>query len=302
MTVASVIITVYTRTTFLRECVESVVTQQGISRNDIEIIIVSNTDISSLNLDLDADVVIYTRERSIGEKLHMGITASHSEILFFLEDDDCFLPTKIKTVLPFFSNRRVGYVHNNALEFNVSQISLNEKLVELIHTTWLDNQTFLSFSKKFWHFSGNMSSIAVRKNSLDIEAIRNIQILPDVVILPMVLIKGMEGIQINSPLTLIRKHSQNTTSSLFEEELSVLAFKEGEFWLNYFKGKSANVEKQSKVLLLKRRLALGRTNMRSTDFKFEVNDIFLLFLYELGTGFILNDIKFSVKRTLSIFS
>lgn len=297
MPLASVIITVYKRTIFLKECVKSVITQQGISRIDLEIIVVTNSDISSFNLD--ADQVIYTSERSIGQKLFLGINASHSEILFFLEDDDCFLPTKIETILPFFSNEHIGYVHNNALKPHLNQVPLYEESVEHIYPTWLDNQTFLMFSKKFWHISGNMSSIAVRKNSLDVEAIRNIQILPDVVIFPMVMINEMQGIQINSPLTFIRKHSQNSTSFLFEKELSVLAFKEGEFWLNYFKGKSANVEKQSKVLLLKRRLALGLAELRSNDFKFEVKDIFLLFQYELGTGFILNDIKFSVKKLLS---
>lgn len=87
MSVATIIITVYKRTTFLRETVRSLVTQQGISRNDLEIIIVSNTDIASLNLD--ADNVIYTKDRSIGEELYLGINASHSEVLFFIEDDDC---------------------------------------------------------------------------------------------------------------------------------------------------------------------------------------------------------------------
>ena len=297
MPVASIIITVYRRTTFLRESVQSVITQSGMSRNDLEIIIISNTDISSLNLN--ADNVIYTEDRSVGEKLYLGINASHSELLFFLEDDDCFLPAKIETVLPFFSNERVGYVHNNALESN--HILLNEKAVERIDFSWLDHQSFISFSKKFWHLSGNMSSIAVKRSALDAKAIRNIQILPDIVIFPMVLIKGMQCIHINEPLTFIRKHSDNSTSFLFKEELAALAFKEGKFWLDYFKGKSVNLEKQNRALLLKRSLALGYSSVRLNEFKVEVKDIFLLFQYEFATGFILNDIKFYVRKFLSKF-
>lgn len=297
---ASVIITVYKRTTFLKECVESVVTQQGISRNNVEIIIVSNTDIST-DLELDVDKVIYTNDRSVGEKLFLGLKASHSEINFFLEDDDYFLPTKIKTVLPFFSDENVGYVHNNTSEYNVNQNNLNEEPVERIYTAWLDHQSFFMYSKKFWRFASNMSCIAVRKNSLDVEAIRNIQILPDSVIFPMILINGMQGIQINFPLTFIRKHSQNTTSSLFKKELSSLAFKESQFWLNYFKGRSIDVEKQSKALLLKRKLSLDRDCRGPNDFTFDVRDIFLLFQYELGTGFIINDIMLSIKKFLTKF-
>ena len=300
MPVASVIITVYKRTTFLRECIQSVITQEGISRNDLEIIIVSNGDLSEFNLD--ADKVIYTKNRSIGEKLNLGINASHSEVLFFLEDDDRFLPTKIRTILPFFINESIGYVHNNALE---SGKYINKKSVECIDPSWLDLQSFSGFSKKFWHFAGNMSSIAVRKNSLDAEAIRNIQILPDVVIFPMILILGKNGLQINEPLTFIRKHSENSTSFLFEKQLAALAFKEGKFWLDYFKGKSANLEKQNRALLLKRSLALDRANINSNyyvkneELRFKVKDAFLLFQYELATGFVLNDIKFGFRKLFS---
>ena len=111
MPLASIVITVYKRTTFLRECVQSVLSQKGIDRNDLEIIIVSNTNVSSY--DLSVDQIIYTEDRSIGKKLLLGINASHSEILFLLEDDDYFFPKKIKTILPFFTDANVGYVHNN---------------------------------------------------------------------------------------------------------------------------------------------------------------------------------------------
>ena len=133
MPLASIIITVYKRTTFLRECVLSVLSQKGMDRNDLEIIIVSNTNVSSY--DLSVDQIIYTEDRSIGKKLLLGINASHSEILFLLEDDDYFFPKKIKTILPFFTDANVGYVHNNVEVANDGKVFT--ETVERIDPSWL---------------------------------------------------------------------------------------------------------------------------------------------------------------------
>ena len=291
MPLASVIITVYRRTEFLKECVDSVLNQSGMERSDLEIIVVTNTDLSSI--DLDSDKLIFSDQRSIGQKLSIGVNASTSPLIFFLEDDDYFFPSKITTLLPLFQDEKVGYVHNLAADSTLGNELQREPIVERIDSSWLDSQSFFSYSKKFWHYAGGMSCIGIRKNSINVEQIANIQLLPDIQILPMVLMHGMDCIQFNKSLTFYRRHSENTTSSLYDMNLARLAHDEGVSWLKYVAGKSINVEKQARALLLKRSLA-----SRYYSSIVHRNDLINLIQYELASGFFINDLTFLFKNLI----
>ena len=147
----------------------------------------------------------------------------------------------------------------------------------------------------------------MRKDSLDREVIEHIRLLPDVVIFPSILMKGMNCIQVNEPLTFYRKHDANTTSSLYREDLAEFTLEEGQFWLEYVGGKSINLEKQARALLLKRSFPLlvryltsSRSescfNIGCRNFKFK--DLVVLVEYEMATNFISADIFFGLRNVL----
>ncbi len=132
----SVIITIYDRVEFYREAIESAI-NQTLNKDYYEIIVVHNIDIDQ---KLDGVTYIKSNEVGIGPKLLIGLEKAKGNIVSFLEDDDKFLPNKLKFVFDSFADPRVVYVHNNYIsnddnfrngdiDFNMSCISVRKEII-----------------------------------------------------------------------------------------------------------------------------------------------------------------------------
>ena len=284
---ASVIITVYNRLQYINDAVTSVINQKGVSREDIEIIIVTNTEFSSSTYPVDK--VIYIEDRGIGQKLLEGIKSAQSDVIFFLEDDDIFLENKLASVLPVFGDYGASYVHNAyskgpklpTLLINQEESSLPTKK---INHTWLENKSSVSFFKEFWTYAGSMSSIAVKKDGVDLSFLPKIKLFPDIYMFPMALLLKKDCIHTSNVLTWVRGHENSFTFDPFKPELYSLFIAEANSWLEYVSGKSKNLELQARAILAKRKILTGNGGLN-------IKDIYYFLLYEMATRMLMNDVR-----------
>jgi len=114
MTYLSVIIIAYNRIKYLKAAVDSVL-NQTLSKENYEIIVVKNFVWDGDEYLLRNNVkVLYSDEQSIGPKIAMAIQNSKGDVILFLDDDDRFLPNKLKHVYDTFDqNKILGYYRNN---------------------------------------------------------------------------------------------------------------------------------------------------------------------------------------------
>ena len=100
----SVIITVYNRTQYVDEAINSVL-NQTLNRDKYEIIVVTNVDLSGR----EGVKIIKSNERWLGPKIAEGILNARGEVICLLEDDDLFLSNKLEVVYNAFKrNNNLG--------------------------------------------------------------------------------------------------------------------------------------------------------------------------------------------------
>lgn len=126
---ASVIIYTYKRKDFILNAVNSVLSQ-SMPRKDFELIIVK----SFLDEEIDnyiqevSDKMLYVDDVTHGKKLSPAIQACKGDVIFFMDDDDEFYPTKLEEVLKYFnSNESVTFVHNSISKIDEEGNSINGK-------------------------------------------------------------------------------------------------------------------------------------------------------------------------------
>jgi glycosyltransferase involved in cell wall biosynthesis len=109
---ASIIITSYNYGRYLGEAIESGLKQ---TYPRTEIIVVDDG-----SMDNSRDVIAHygTRIRSVlkanggqGSAFNAGFSASHGDVIFFVDSDDALLETAVATALPFFRDSTVAKVH-----------------------------------------------------------------------------------------------------------------------------------------------------------------------------------------------
>lgn len=165
----SVIVVVHDRRNFIKECINSVLSQT-IEKDLYEIIVVKNYEDSGIDLYLSSnDVkVINTCEVAVGAKLALGIIASQGRIISFLEDDDLYLPHKLETIIKKFNSVAINYYHHQVNFINYAGQSIeNEFLYEgknQVISRPLDIREFQEAGKYWLYF--NMSSISVKRSTL----------------------------------------------------------------------------------------------------------------------------------------
>lgn len=111
---ASVIVSAHDRREFLRRAVESVLAQD-VDRARYEIVVVKNFDDPQIDGFL-AQVgarTVRCDERSMSRKLIAGLGQAKGEVIFLLDDDDLFEPSKVRVVLSHFeTDSKLGFYHN----------------------------------------------------------------------------------------------------------------------------------------------------------------------------------------------
>jgi len=104
----SVIITVYNRTQYVNETINSVL-NQTLNRDKYEIIVVTNVDVP----EREGVKIIKSNERWLGPKIAEGILNARGEVICLLEDDDLFLHNKLETVYKAFNEHpKLGLFKN----------------------------------------------------------------------------------------------------------------------------------------------------------------------------------------------
>lgn len=111
---ASVIVCAHDRREYLREAVESVLAQD-VERACYEIVVVKNFDDPQIDGFLvNAGVrIVRCNERTMSRKVIAGLAVAKSDVIFLLDDDDLFEPSKIRIALARFeTDPALGFYHN----------------------------------------------------------------------------------------------------------------------------------------------------------------------------------------------
>ncbi|MEM4589349.1 MAG: glycosyltransferase family 2 protein, partial [Thermoplasmata archaeon] len=182
----SVIITAHNREKYLKEAIQSVL-NQTLNRSLYEIIVVKNFENQEIDELIRKNEIINLKSESnslIGEDLALGIEKAKGEIVCFLDDDDLFLPNKLKVVHDYFIEYKdLAYFHNaeyfldengNEVKFWIKDLNKNITLNKLENLNQI-----LEIDK--YGLSFNMSSICIRKNKIIpyIDKLTKINAAPD---------------------------------------------------------------------------------------------------------------------------
>ncbi len=127
----TVIITAYNRKQFLKDAVKSVI-NQDFEKDHLEIVIVRN-----FVFDEDIEIIkssnvrykLIVEDLAVGKALEKAINVSSGKILCFLDDDDLFLPGKLKWVdAEFRTVEKLVCLHNN---FIVKDLSAGKEVIPM---------------------------------------------------------------------------------------------------------------------------------------------------------------------------
>ena len=168
----SVVIIAYDRKEFILEAVKSVI-DQTLERSKYEIIVVKNYLDPEIDKFLKENDVfnIYTDEKPLGAKLAYGIEKSMGEVVSFLEDDDIYLPFKLREVYEVFQeNKDVVYFKHSIVEARNVDGVLSETIAKQKMTQLRKIFPVLKLItiKRIYNVQnygvGNTSSISIKKN------------------------------------------------------------------------------------------------------------------------------------------
>lgn len=217
----SVLITVYNRKEFVRDAIDSILTNKI---NTIEIIIVTNIDLD-INIDAESTAIkiIKTDLKSLSQKIAFGIKYCSSDIVSFLEDDDIYVNEKVAKIVSVFKKfPEIDFFHNNFNFFKNYQSPNSNIYVEnallKFPSKEIRNSTKLMkmFSIRF-NSGYNLSSIAIRKRVI----IDHLQILDlfsnyglDTLVFLIYLAYGNTLFVNKNILTLIRIHENNASGKV----------------------------------------------------------------------------------------
>lgn len=108
---ATVIIPAFNRPKMLREALESAISQ---TVTEIEIIVIddcSDVDLSVVVADFNDERVRYLRKninRGVSDSRNLGVRVSKGDWVFFLDDDDAFLPNKIEAQIELMLEKQAS--------------------------------------------------------------------------------------------------------------------------------------------------------------------------------------------------
>ena len=216
----SVLITCYSRKEFILRAIESVL-NQTIDRSTYEIIVSKNyKDVYIDDFLIKNHCKIIFDERSgIGVRLAGLIRAAESDILVFLEDDDCFKGNKLEEIFNIFKDPEVNYVNNAYLTVDYNGNHLSTDHNPALGNAWGVSTPVSNFRimrklfKKKLYFS--MSNISVRRFMVSeyIDDLSKIRVAPDFFMFVTAL--QNKGIVMYCPTTLTvwRLHSSTSVAS-----------------------------------------------------------------------------------------
>lgn len=168
----SVVVTAYNRREFIQEAVQSAL-DQTLDKEKYEIIVIKNYLDNKIDEFLkEKDVLnIYSDERLWGQVIGIGIQEAHGEVISFLDDDDIFLPFKLKEVYNVFrQNDNIAYFRHEIIKTrNIEDVNAQLKEIDRVgagkknfQVSDLDSErTVFHIERKLGIW--NMSSISIRR-------------------------------------------------------------------------------------------------------------------------------------------
>ena len=165
----TVIIIAFEKRAFLKDAIESVLSQD-LDSHTIEIILIKNFADKLDFLPDNLKVIDALDDISIGSKIIRAAENSNGEYISFLEDDDIFLPKKIKHIYNLLdSNPDVVYINNGFIKIhgnasdnytvNTENTGLHDRFK--FNKSTMDCDTYFRLRPDF-----NLSSITIRRRIL----------------------------------------------------------------------------------------------------------------------------------------
>ncbi|CAC11848.1 hypothetical protein [Thermoplasma acidophilum] len=223
----SVIITAYNRKEYLKEAIRSVI-DQNLEKDKYEIILVSNFDFDISDIRVSVKVKKLILEGSMGEFLYHAIMKADGDILTFMDDDDIWLPDKLKVVEETFSDSSIIYYHNNYFYINertevIDKKSIYDSRVSIKYSIRLSKVSSSKVIAKALKYRAdfNSSCISIRKCVLIdfMPQIRKIMSMPDSFFFWISLMHGGVIYLDNQVLTGYRLHADRISGSKESESL-----------------------------------------------------------------------------------
>jgi glycosyltransferase involved in cell wall biosynthesis len=163
----SVIITTYNDTEYLKEAIESVLSQ---TYKDYEIIVVDDGSTVDPKPFLEdyRPFITYIRKKNggVSSARNAGIKASHGKYLAFLDSDDLWLPEKLELqIIHFIKFPKIGLVYTDACSFDGRGILRESKFHN--NTIYDGPYDGMVFERLFSYNFVPFSSIVVRRCCLE---------------------------------------------------------------------------------------------------------------------------------------
>ena len=175
----------YKRKEFIMEALRSVL-DQTIPRSDYEIVCVVGFHDDQISAFLDRNNIkeMFCDGR-MGQTISSGIAACSNDIVVFLEDDDKFRSDKLERVMQAFGTYNCIYYHNNSelIDEKSKPIPKSISPYDVMITKsflWKPISGFRNVLRQRGDF--NVSSIALRKYSIDLNILNKIEASPDSII------------------------------------------------------------------------------------------------------------------------
>ena len=124
----SVIVTAYNRRSFLKYAIRSVI-EQDIPRDYYEVIVIVNFKDQEITDLADNGIIklIVLDEGTVGEYISSGLKNSSGEIVTFLDDDDIYKTSRLRSILEIFEKYPEVVYYKNDIEIIDSQNNIKNK-------------------------------------------------------------------------------------------------------------------------------------------------------------------------------
>ncbi len=223
----SIILTVYKRTEFVEQALDSL-ENQSVDKNLFEVLIISNIELKlSKTYNLNMQIII-SDQLSLAGKIASGILLARNEVVTFLEDDDLYCKDRIEHILRSFrDNKDLDYYHNRGVHFRALTFLLKKPKICSVKSAQvlLDNKDkndgditkAAEYKLNKYQADYNLSSMAFRRTFIS----NYIEILSDLgtryidsFVFSVALYKGNSIIIDLRTDTLIRTHSLNASQAV----------------------------------------------------------------------------------------
>lgn len=222
----SVIVTAFNRRQYLGQAVASVV-NQDLSRDDFEVVISKNFEDRAVEAQarLAGFHLLECGQETAGVQIAQALDHSHGSVIALLDDDDTWLPSRLRHVAARFrESPKLQYYANTYRPVNSQgSIDYGRARARRAHFARLANgsieqvdsrnQTIASLDQFFQAYPGNNSSIAVSRRLLEefLNELRQIRSSIDHFLIIAALLRDEPIVIEHLPLTFWRMHRSNTS-------------------------------------------------------------------------------------------